>query len=1045
MEVVGLASARFGRIEQSASLGAKSRTRTQPGSHPSDAKRSARSHTPPGSPPIRPKLRGTGSEKESSHEDSADGTTRSVVGHLRSEETGWLKLANRHSSCVDGSERPFDALNPPSSPSKARQSKRTKLSQSLASNSTRGRALSKLPHQCTECQKGYCHIEDLHRHRRRHHGESRKTPRRKRESQIRTTEDAMDEARSSLVSSHPSTSRATQVKQEQLASPPPHSLDDAQSAVMSSTPCKSRLQTDQLAGPAEMFMTTSRLGQSPKRKRDDPVKSSLTPPLQSETYASPLHSITPASAPKSELSQTKTPVSLSPVATSMDTLTRKRKRDPPQSKDGTVSIRPSSRSRSTCNTLSPISPEVESQPGLHMELTRERSSSLSSDRTIEDANQPPHEDVNRQLWPVTENDKISRSVGGHLSEQEDFELPTSLPGTSPEQSAPILSPPLSTLEETTKKPAPTVSLSFSSITRSPQPSKRVVSHGEEVVLGSDDDDSEDSDLPEITFTTKPKIPSVLKSKAEESEPKKKYAFSLDALIEQEKEAAAADARIEAARTWLQLNGNDQIHQTGHIAIHESVMACLVENVDQDEGNARRVRDAFSRTEALDLHEVWHFFDEESSTLLKHAFPIVKPTNNTLASILNDPARRYQALVTGFLTRLAAHTPLPKNLILWMMEEVCREPKEVLVQSYLNFLEASLAQYDRIISPTQIESLFEQMGAYKTMLSPGVLATPSKEPVGSQKRPISARVYSLVALLDRVAKYMSADSRKRATHLLVLASFDDSVTQDGYLCVRIEASINTLLKAIPEDHFEQEILEIGKALFTTVKSPVLRHQLISALPCYTSQTHHFRRQLALAFALNSAKHLESSLDNHKVIHHILLSLRESKHYQIGKKTDYTVMGAYFSMLDVAIDVGFSDFIFADAPVADSAIGGAEDRAEGSRKLLFAPQTVRRAPENPREKAFNEDVDKLTQEIRDIMAQILDSGASHMKRTECKATADRLIQRLENGVRTKAKPAKDWYDRNDHGKTLMEGFVKKEVKEEPVNAVMDAVASEVQQVV
>jgi hypothetical protein len=686
---------------------------------------------------------------------------------------------------------------------------------------------------------------------------------------------------------------------------------------------------------------------------------------------------------------------------------------------------------------------VQSPPEPLAKRTRPRSSSLSSVETIEDISHSLHEDVSYQLWSTAQNEKSSHSVNGCLSEQGDRELSTSpLPESSPEPSASIFPPALPIAEKTSSVPAPIASASFSSLTRSSQPSKRIVSDGQEKVLNSDSDSDNDS-LPDITFMPKKRrITSAPEARAAEPEPKKIYSFSLDALIEEEKQAAAMDARIEAARSRLQVNGSHQTHQNGHVVTRESVMACLVENADHDEGNARRVRDAFSRTEALDLHEVWHFFDEDLPPRSKHSFPTYKSFNNGLASILNDPAKRHQALATGFLTRLAAHTSLPREVMLWMMEEVCREPKEVLVQSYINVLDASLAKHDQVINPTRIESLFKQMGARETALSPGSTATANREPVGFKKRSISGRVHSLVALLERVAKHMSSESRERALHLLALASFDDSVVQDGHLGVRIEASIDTLLKAIPEEHFEQEILRISRGLFTAVTSPVLRHQLISALPCYTSQTHRFRRQLALAFALKSTRRLEALLDNHKLINHILLSLRQSKHYRVGKNTDYTVMDAYFAMLDVAVDIGFSDFNFAEASPAESGIDAAEDRPKGVRRSLFAPRIMRKAPENAKEKAFNEDVDKLAKEIRDIMAQILDSGASHMKRTECKATADRLVQRLENGVRTKAKPAKDWYNKNDEGVALMEGFVTKEVRKDPVDTVMGDVRPEVQ---
>lgn len=56
-------------------------------------------------------------------------------------------------------------------------------------------------------------------------------------------------------------------------------------------------------------------------------------------------------------------------------------------------------------------------------------------------------------------------------------------------------------------------------------------------------------------------------------------------------------------------------------------------------------------------------------------------------------------------------------------------------------------------------------------------------------------------------------------------------------------------------------------------------------------------------------------------------------------------------------------------------------------------------------FNDDVEVLVAQIRAIEERIIDSGASHMRRTVAKEAARRLAYRLEYAVRTREKVKRD----------------------------------------
>jgi len=77
-------------------------------------------------------------------------------------------------------------------------------------------------------------------------------------------------------------------------------------------------------------------------------------------------------------------------------------------------------------------------------------------------------------------------------------------------------------------------------------------------------------------------------------------------------------------------------------------------------------------------------------------------------------------------------------------------------------------------------------------------------------------------------------------------------------------------------------------------------------------------------------------------------------------------------------------------------------------------------------FNDDVEVLTTQIRVIEERIVDSGASHMRRTVAKEAARRLAYRLEYAVRTREKVKKDVFaeDRELEESTFMKKWFKKE---------------------
>ena len=78
----------------------------------------------------------------------------------------------------------------------------------------------------------------------------------------------------------------------------------------------------------------------------------------------------------------------------------------------------------------------------------------------------------------------------------------------------------------------------------------------------------------------------------------------------------------------------------------------------------------------------------------------------------------------------------------------------------------------------------------------------------------------------------------------------------------------------------------------------------------------------------------------------------------------------------------------------------------------------------EKVFNQDVDLLSLKIKSMFADIVDTGASHMGRTEAKEVLEAFQYRLTYGIRTKVPPKKCMFgDSTFESAAMMETFIER----------------------
>ena len=149
---------------------------------------------------------------------------------------------------------------------------------------------------------------------------------------------------------------------------------------------------------------------------------------------------------------------------------------------------------------------------------------------------------------------------------------------------------------------------------------------------------------------------------------------------------------------------------------------------------------------------------------------------------------------------------------------------------------------------------------------------------------------------------------------------------------------------------------------------LRLQLVSNLPAYAPALGILRRRLALAFFFEDPSYLckaQQTLLNLDTIANYLLRPA----FDMKVDADYVQLAARISILDIALDHGISSVDECDV------------RSEAS---------------------FNREVDFLAKIIKAMFTGLVDSGASHMSRTEAKEVLQIVHYRLIYAVRTKQEP-------------------------------------------
>ncbi|CAO1598871.1 hypothetical protein XANCAGTX0491_002625 [Xanthoria calcicola] len=546
-------------------------------------------------------------------------------------------------------------------------------------------------------------------------------------------------------------------------------------------------------------------------------------------------------------------------------------------------------------------------------------------------------------------------------------------------------------------------------------SQRIIRNGQVVIKDSDDErsDSEVSleDLDDLIAARKPSLISSPSSQNELSSHQPAasrpttniraaetklpaYKFSLDALIKQSQNHESSRESIQDARRLLESFEEQKPVgiATSNTGLDKDLLASVIRKTD-DETDMGRLMGAIERTEALHQAETWSFFDGDVETVELEPLEFPSLTDQYWRSVLEDPLTRHQAFLSGFVGDCASFRRLPDDLLAWLLNAACCEERNDLRFSYCQTLRSLDYQIAHCLTTGGFNQVLERLGARSDALDFDKPATPS----ASMSKSSPASTQRLRYILDMylaTSSSMSPPLRKYTMAILSRLLLDRETFIDHNLLHMIQDIMSRVIDRIEGNNGDEEMTNILTIIYHSVQDPGLQLQLLRNLPSSNTQQSLLRRRLALAFFSHDPAYL--SKDRQMPIDMKALTgyLRQPR-FVVNNETDYPGLAAAVAILAIGLDNG-------DPPPGDA-----------SKEAITA---------------FNNDLDMLAQRIKGMFTQIVDTGASHMRRTEAKEVLESFHSCLVFAVRTRQKPkGMMWEDSigTEKQKGMMKDFVKRDM--------------------
>jgi hypothetical protein len=484
-------------------------------------------------------------------------------------------------------------------------------------------------------------------------------------------------------------------------------------------------------------------------------------------------------------------------------------------------------------------------------------------------------------------------------------------------------------------------------------------------------------------------------------PTNKYKHSLLSMVKQSAKEAASEAKIAQAEADMQ--EAEQLQKRRDNARANAVgTKSMAKEFAQDSEDEERIEMAIERTEVLRGEETFYFFRGEA----RESMELDLELDTSGLEFLQDDAKRLHACTSGFLATVASQQGLPGQLVSWLHNEIFHEPSDELCESYVGIVDALVkGQHDL---PDLAFSLSE------THPGQTLRDVEDTDIEGGTSLPPNLK-YALM-VTAALAPHIAPVTQGCALAELILLNNDEHVRENMDMQIHIERAICSILEPHASDEDLQTVFRetTRQILHASSLSRHILSRAIASLPATILPLHQLRRKLSLHILLDAS--IDEDIDVTSATTGLRLLQRLKKHasLHISESTDYVTFHSLIDLLDIAIDVGFSDFAFL------SQGNQSHHKAALPTKSLFGHTAV---SQSPAETAFNAQIDDLISHLRSMGSKIRDAGTSHLKRTEAKSALERLVVRLEAAVRTRPRPRKGVFDRSGNSASAMKGFLKR----------------------
>ncbi|EXJ80035.1 hypothetical protein A1O3_08321 [Capronia epimyces CBS 606.96] len=434
--------------------------------------------------------------------------------------------------------------------------------------------------------------------------------------------------------------------------------------------------------------------------------------------------------------------------------------------------------------------------------------------------------------------------------------------------------------------------------------------------------------------------------------------------------------------------------------HESVKATDVEtnaNIDKDllaavattedgEAGVSRLMNAVERTEALASNRVFLFFgvnglnDWHDQSPVSFGFPDTAIPDQLWCP--GDDEARSRAFSSGYMAELALKGRLSDEALNWIFQSVVLEREDDVRSAYIQCLQNASSSWTRTsLTPEDVQAVFQTLGADSASLQDAVPIQPRHRLLRTPSKRDPRYLIAALELFQSVCQDLDFMALSRLTSIVCRLAVDCELMSDGRVSSKVDGMLETLL-SLPEPGLrchvaESMIADVGHHL----EDAVLQAHLLSHVPPTSTTASRVRILLAQSFllgvvAIKDNKSLIPQISLDVLAEHVSTSASFDTRRRKGPHTlDYVALRARTYILDIAI-------------------------SDGGRPTTF--------PSRAQEVSFNRSVDHLADTIRSSFISIIDTGASHMTRTEAKDVLQALHWRLLYSVRTEVRPKKNIFD-------------------------------------